>query len=87
MVLKDSLVKAAAWTHNTNLNKLGYTPLQLVKGKSYVLLGLTMGNEATERLGYRGCAEHNGKIVEDSGRVQEGRDENEVEGLLWCESK
>ena len=26
--LNDSLVKAAVWTHNTSVNKLGYTPLQ-----------------------------------------------------------
>ena len=26
--LNNSLVKAAAWTHNSSVNKLGYTPLQ-----------------------------------------------------------
>ena len=26
IALNDSLVKAAAWTHNTSVNKLGYTP-------------------------------------------------------------
>ena len=50
VALTDSVAKAEAWTHNTNVNKLGYTPLQLVTGKSFVLLGLTMGNEATESL-------------------------------------
>ena len=30
--LSDSLVKATAWTHNTSVNKLGYSPLQLVTG-------------------------------------------------------
>ena len=34
IALNDSLVKAAAWTHNTSVNKLGYTPLQLVTGKA-----------------------------------------------------
>ena len=29
----DSLVKAAAWTHYTSVNKLGYSPLQLVTDK------------------------------------------------------
>ena len=48
--LNDSLVKAAAWTHNTSVNKLGYTPLQLVTGKSVTLPGLTTGNEATESM-------------------------------------
>ena len=46
--LNDSLVKSAAWTHNTNVNKLGYAPLQLVTGKACNLPGLTMENEATE---------------------------------------
>ena len=50
MVLTDSLVKAVVWTHNTNVNKLGYTLLQFVTEKSCVLPGLTMRNEATESL-------------------------------------
>ena len=41
-------MKAVAWTHNTNVNKLGYTPLQLVTGKSCSLPGLTMGSVAKE---------------------------------------
>ena len=48
--LNDSLIKAAAWTHNTSVNKLGYTPLQLVTGKAVTLPGLTTGNIATESL-------------------------------------
>ena len=44
------MVKAAAWTHNTSVNKLGYTPLQLVTGKAVTLPGLTTGNEATESM-------------------------------------
>ena len=48
MQLIDFLVQAAAWTHNTNVKKLGYAPLQLVTGKSCSLPGLTMGNEAME---------------------------------------
>ena len=48
--LTDSLVKAAAWMHNTSINKLGYTPLQLVTGKSVTLPGLTISNEGTESL-------------------------------------
>ena len=39
VALTDSLVKAAAWTHNTNVNRLGYTPMQLVMGKLCNLLG------------------------------------------------
>lgn len=48
VTLTDSLVKAAAWTYNTNVNRLGYTPMQLVTGKSCNLLVLTLENEATE---------------------------------------
>ena len=43
-------MKAAAWTHNTSVNKLGYTPLQLVTGKAVSLPGLTTGNVATESM-------------------------------------
>ena len=50
MALNDSLIKAAAWTHNTSVNKLGYTPLQLVTGKAVTLPGLTTGNLTTESL-------------------------------------
>ena len=39
VVLTDSLVKVASLTHNTNVNKLGYTPLQLMTWKSYNLAG------------------------------------------------
>ena len=42
------MVKLAAWTHNTSVNKLGYTPLQLVTDKSVTLPGLTTRNESTE---------------------------------------
>ena len=48
--LNDSLIKAAAWTHNTSVNKLGYTTLQLVTGKAVTLPSLTTGNIATESL-------------------------------------
>ena len=50
--LNDSSVKSAAWTHNTSVNKLGYTPLQLVTGKSVTLPGLTTGNESTDSMNY-----------------------------------
>ena len=48
--LSDSLVKAASWTHNTSVNKLGYSPLQLVTGKAVTLPGLTTGNVASESM-------------------------------------
>ena len=40
----------AAWTHNTNVNFLGYSPLTLVTGKSVILLGVTVGDLATESM-------------------------------------
>ena len=40
--LTDVLVKTAAWTHNTNINREGYSPLTLVKGKAVNITGLTM---------------------------------------------
>ena len=48
--LYDSLVKAAAWTHNTFVNKLGFSPLQLVTGKAVTIPGLTTSNVATESM-------------------------------------
>ena len=48
--LTDSLVKAVAQTQNTSVNKLGYSPLQLVTGKSVTLPGLTTGNAGTESM-------------------------------------
>ena len=50
IALTDSLVKAAAWTHNTSVNKLGYSPLQLVTGKSVALPGITAGNVGTKSM-------------------------------------
>merc|ERR1712215_118238 len=46
----DVLVKTAAWTHNTNVNKAGYLPLCLVTGKAVSIPGLTMGNEGSKSL-------------------------------------
>ena len=48
--LTDSLVKAAAWTHNTSVNKLGYSPLQLVTGQAVMIPGLTTSNVAKESM-------------------------------------
>ena len=41
-------VNIAAWSHNTNVNKLGYSPMQLQLGKAVVLPGFTEGNIVTE---------------------------------------
>ena len=48
--LTDVLVKTAAWTHNTNVNKAGFSPLTLVTGKAVTIPGLTMGTEGSESL-------------------------------------
>ena len=47
--LQDA-VNMAAWTHNTNMNILGFSPLQLVTGKNVIFPGLSVGNIATELL-------------------------------------
>ena len=44
----QTAVNMASWTHNTNVNTFGYSPLQLVTGKSIVLPGLNNGNIVTE---------------------------------------
>ena len=46
--LTDVLVKTAAWTHNTNINRAGYSPLTLVTGKAVNIPGLTMNTVASE---------------------------------------
>ena len=48
--LNDSLVKVASWCHNTSVNKLGFSPLQLVTGKAVTLPDLTKGNVATDSI-------------------------------------
>ena len=48
--LTDSHVKAAAWTHNTSVNKLGYSPLQLVTGQAVMIPALTTCNVATKSM-------------------------------------
>merc|ERR1712148_152232 len=49
-VTLNEAVLMASWTHNTNQNTRGYSPLQLVTGKSIMLPGLSNGNLATESL-------------------------------------
>merc|ERR1711905_8676 len=49
-VTLQEAVSMASWTHNTNVNTHGYSPLQLVTGKSIVLPGLSNGNTTTESL-------------------------------------
>ena len=46
----EDAVNMAAWTHNTNVNTLGFTPLQLVTGKNIIFPGISAGNISTESL-------------------------------------
>ena len=41
-------VNIAAWSHNTNVNKLGYSPMQLQLGKAITLPGFTEGSIVTD---------------------------------------
>ena len=43
-------VDIASWTYNTNIMVSGFTPLQLIKGKSLIFPGLSLGNEVTESM-------------------------------------
>ena len=46
--LTDKVVSSAAWTHNTNVNVHGSSPLQLATGKAVSIPGLSSANLATE---------------------------------------
>ena len=46
--LTDILVKTAAWMHDTNVNRAGFSLLTLVTGKAVNIPGLTIGYEGTE---------------------------------------
>ena len=44
----EQAVEMAAWTHNTNVNRLGFDPLSLVTVKPVVFPGVSAGDIATE---------------------------------------
>ena len=46
----EEAVEMASWTHNTNVNVLGFQPMQLMTGKSVMLPRLTTGNMATDSI-------------------------------------
>ena len=46
----EKAVDIAAWTHNTNMNKLGYDPLSLVTGKAVIFPGILSADIATESM-------------------------------------
>ena len=47
MTLNEA-VCLAGWCHNTNINRLGYSPMQLVTGKSVIFPGLTTGTISSD---------------------------------------
>ena len=40
----EEAVSIAGWTHNTNSNRSGFSPMQLVTGKSVIIPGITYSN-------------------------------------------
>ena len=40
----EEAVSMAGWTHNTNSNRSGFSPMQLVTGKSVIIPGITYSN-------------------------------------------
>ena len=62
-------VDMASWTLNTNVNVLGFQPLQLVTGKSVMIPGLTMGDMVTDSLYddemIRNIMEHNYTMMKE----------------------
>ena len=64
--LTDIMIKTAAWTHNTNVNKAGFFPLTLVTGKAVDIPGLTKETEGRDSLT---DAEETNKTMETIGNV------------------
>ena len=81
--LSDSLVKAASWANNLSISKLGYTPLQLVTGKTVTLLGLTTGNEGTESM--TDCESVQRKMERLNSMVSEFREAEMKKKLKACQ--
>ena len=46
----EKAVDMAPWTHNTNVNRLGYDPLSLVTGKAVIFLGISSADVGIESL-------------------------------------
>ena len=64
--LTDVIIKTAAFTHNTSVNKAGFSPLQLVIGKATKIPGLTMGIKYSKSLI---DARVNNKIMETRSKI------------------
>merc|ERR1712115_501472 len=83
--LTDAVIKTAAFTHNTSVNKAGFSPLQLVTGKAANIPGLTMENEGSESLTN---AEAVNKIMETRSKVTHTDREAETRKKLKdCQKK
>ena len=50
LMIEHKTPLTAAWTHNTSVNRLGYSPLQLVTEQAVMIPRLTTGNKATESI-------------------------------------
>ena len=47
---KTPLIDSLAWTHNTSVNKLSFSPFQLVPGKAFIIPGLINENMASDSM-------------------------------------
>lgn len=81
-ILLQEAVSMASWSHNTNVNVLGYAPLQLVTGKNVVFPGLVIGIVATESLYDDEMVR---KIMEQYyGLMKEFRESEFTQKLIWA---
>ena len=85
--LNEMIVKTAAWAHNTNVNRAGFSPLTLVTGKAVQVPGLTMGNVASECHRCRSSKKNTRNNAEDNKRIQRSRNENEIKRLSRNQDK
>ena len=64
------MVKAVVWTHNTYVNKLGYSLLQLVIRKAVTIPGLATGNKVTQSLQDSEAAQSTLEIITTHGEIK-----------------
>ena len=46
----EKALDIAAWTHNPNVNRIGYDLMSLVTGKSVIFPGISQGNVVIESM-------------------------------------
>ena len=70
----QTAVNLASWTHNTNINKLGYSPLHLVTGNSIIFPGIVTENISTDSLSenesIRRIIERHPKVTEEFRKAE-----------------